>query len=224
MTVYYYFLVPVKDKDIESISDPSLNSIRLNLNLYQSIRKHIPRVDDIEYFLLKGIEEPSVMMNVNKLRFLLTEKGSHWSSQDEIVAAVMSAFQFNSSSHEKYLAIAQYPLAVVRPDVKKLSIKFPESSSDVINHSFLHLIQFLAVKQFRDQIQSLESVVDISSSKYRSAVPTSAKFSTCCLNNLLVESRTKQISILKHECHRKECVRGKFDSNLYQAVNQILGT
>lgn len=224
MSVYYFFLVPIKDKDIESVHDPSLNSVRLHLALYQSIIKCVQRVDDIEYFHLKGIVEPSVKLNVNKLKMVFNKKANQWSSQDDLISAIMSAFQFGSTSPEKYLSLAQYPLAVLRSDIKKISLKYPKSSSDVTNHCFLHLIQFLITKELHEQIKMLESVVNIKRSIYRSAVPSTAKFFTCCLNNLLIESRTKQISILKHDCHRGECIRGKFDSNLYKVVNGLLGT
>lgn len=221
MRVYYFFLIPVKDPNIRNYTDPSLNSIRVNMSMLQTMRKKISNFDELQYVSLKGIDASRVSLDSIQLKSTLSER--KWSSQKEILCAIINSFQFDSTSYEKCLSLSQYPLVVLKPDIKKLHVRYPASSEEVVSHFFLHLLQYLNVKQRHEERNTLETLVELSDSRYQTASPKCAKFFACCLNNLLINIRTRQITILRHECHRNKCVRGRFDNNLYQVVNQFLG-
>ena len=55
MHVYYYFLIPVKDRYIEQVDVKSLKYIRLNQKLFAAISKTVQDVDKTHFLLLKSV-------------------------------------------------------------------------------------------------------------------------------------------------------------------------
>lgn len=223
MKAYYFFLVPVTDSDIAHVNDPSLNCIRVNPTLFKTITSRVGDVDATKFFLLKSVDEATVSVDLSELESFMSVKDNRKRLDIDTLSAVLSCFQFETDTYNKYVAVAQYPLLVIRPNASCSSIYYPKTSTDVLNHCFIHLYQYLKVKKLNDEQDKIDKVIHLSDNNYHPSVLPSARFALCCVNNLLIETQSRRIYILKHDCHRLECVRGKFDSNLYQVVNDLVG-
>lgn len=218
MAVYYFYFVPIKDKHIEVIDDPSLNGIRMNLHLFQSIRKHI--TEDDQYVLLKSIDD--LHITFDKTKFVSNLENFATSSPEDVMTTLLKCFELNGSTYEKYLGIAQYPLLVIKPRRKKAVLHSPKTTLDVLNHCFLHIYQFLHVKQLTEECEKANSVLQINNLRYKPAINSAARFVTCCAHNIVIEVSTKRFYILKHDCLKSKYSWGKFDNNIYQVVRQML--
>ena len=91
MAVYYFYFVPIKDKHIEVIDDPSLNGIRMNLHLFQSIRKHI--TEDDQYVLLKSIDD--LHITFDKTKFVSNLENFATSSPEDVMTTLLKCFELN---------------------------------------------------------------------------------------------------------------------------------
>ncbi|MES9882948.1 MAG: hypothetical protein ABW185_18930 [Sedimenticola sp.] len=216
MKAYYFFLVPVKDDSVATVRDPSLGCIRMNERFMKCLRSAVE--EDAKYFLLKGVDERSVVINHEFLSTFMRSRRDQ--PAEGVLAAITDSFELSSASVEKYVALAQYPLVVLRQS--KIKVIEPKSSLDVFNHAFLHLYQFLRVKRLSEELKKIDEYTRLSDCKYNAGILPCARFATCCVNNLLVECGSGKISLLKHTCHRMECTQKRFDNNLYQAVNQMI--
>lgn len=223
MKTYYFFVVPITDSHITYVNEPSLNCVRANPTLFQNITSHVDDVDETKFFLLKGIDEPTVTLDMSELESFLSSKDKRKKLDIDTLSVVLNCFQFATETYKKYIAVAQYPLLVIRSNATSSNVYYPKSSADVFNHCFIHLYQYLKVKMLRHEQDQIDKVIRLSDSNYQPGILSSARFALCCVNNLLIENPSRRIYVLKHDCHRMECTRGKFDSNLYQVVNQLVG-
>ena len=221
MKAYYFFFVPVKDKHICKLNDPSLNSLRVNSSIFKTLYSYVENNDDIQYMLLKSIDEVSLSLKDSNL------DQSVWNcdkSELELFDAVLKSFDNGDGITRKYLAIAQYPLLVIEThgQQKRLSLHYPKTPLDVYNHSFLHYYQFMKVKQLNQPLKSIESLISVTDSNYSPGISPCAKFTTCCLNNILIEVSSKKILLNEHKCYRTKSEKKAFDSNLYNSIGQLL--
>lgn len=217
MKVYYFFLVPIKDKNIELVNDSSLKGIRIEQGILNTMKKHFTEKENIEYFLLKSVDEATLSIDFETLEQVMSFKGCSNSSRQDIMNTVLSCFE--PKCYQKYVAIAQYPLLMIKMHNKQVNIYPAKDSMAVLNHCVLHFYQFLRVKRYQDQVDRLDSIVQLSDKNYSPGLNSGIKFATCCVHNLLIESSTRMFFILKHDCQRLG--RDKFDNRLCQSVTQL---
>lgn len=222
MKSYYFFFVPVKDKNICKLNDPSLNSLRVNSSIFKTLFSYVENNDDIHYMLLKSIDEMSLSIRDCDLEQSVLSGDK---SELELIDSVLKSFDNNGEDKtRKYLSMAQYPLLVIEThgQQKKLSLHYPKTSLDVYNHCFLHYYQFMKVKQLNEPLKRIESLISVTDSNYSPGISPSAKFATCCLNNVLIEVSSKKILLNEHQCYRSKSEKKTFDSNLYKSIGQLL--
>ena len=217
MKVYYFFLVPIMDTNIEMVTDSSLNGIRIEQGLLNTMKFHFDQREDIKYFLLKSVDKELISIDFDTLESVMSTKGNLNSSRPDIMNTVLSCFE--TECYQKYIAIAQYPLLVVRMHKRQLNIYPPKDSMALLNHCALHFYQFLNVKQYQDQVDRLNSIIQLSDKNYIPGLQSGIKFATCCVHNLLIEMSSRRFFILKHNCQR--IGRDKFDNRLCQSVTQL---
>jgi hypothetical protein len=218
MGVYYFYFIPIKDRDVEIISDPSLNGIRMNLQLFRSVTRCI--AEEVQYILLKSIDDLS--MTFDKSKFDSNLENLTNNSQENVLSTLLNCFDVCGFSYERYLGISQYPLMVVKPRKSKAVLHTPKTTLDILNHCFLHMYQFLHVKQSSEECKQLNAVLQVGNARYKPAIHSAAKFVTCCVHNIVVEISTRRFYILKHECFKSKCIQGKFDHNIYEVIRQML--
>lgn len=221
MHLYYYFLVPIKDKYIDIISDPSLTSIRMNKSYFNSLLEYTSNPDECSYFAFTGIDNVCKSFDTNKLQTHTSIEKIH--DKNDYMYTILKSLTFESTSVDKYLAIAtEYPLVVVKPEKKKLYIYQAKSCSDVFNNCILHFYQFLKLTKPTNEFKTLSSLLKCMENKYVLGVETSARFALCCINNIVVENPSRKIFVLKHKCKRPLQVTAKFDCCLNEAVTRLL--
>ncbi len=66
--------------------------------------------EDAKYFLLKGVDERSVVINHEFLSTFMRSRRDQ--PAEGVLAAITDSFELSSASVEKYVALAQYPLVV----------------------------------------------------------------------------------------------------------------
>ena len=216
------FVIPIKDMNVARVLDPSLNGFRMNDKLFRSLMSQLDDAHDCRYFLLKGIEENSVELNFPALENLLTQKAQSTSSSETFLDALLGAFNFEGTSCEKYLSIAQFPLGVFKTEEQKLLVQRPRNIWDIFNHCFLHFYQFLVLKGHKIERSKIDALIKLSDRRYQPGIHCSAKSVSCCLNNLLIEVPSRKIFLYQHDCHRSQQAKERFDSNLYRVVSNLL--
>ena len=217
MKSYYFFLIPVKDKNIEVISAPSLGGIRIEQSMFNTINNHFENNEDIQYFLLKSVDEASLSIDSDIVESVISSKSDTILSRQSLLNLILSSFE--TSCYNKYMAIAQYPLLMISTQKRQVNIYPAQSPIAVLNHLALHFYQFLNIKQCHDQIRKLDSIIQLSDKNYSPAIQTGIKFTSCCVHNLLIQNSTRMIFILKHNCQRME--NDKFDNRLCQSVTHL---
>lgn len=217
---YYYFIVPIKDNDIEVIDDSSISHIRLNKK-FDSLHEHMDK--NSVYILLKGIDEASCSVNDQLLDMFIKNRNKADTSVQDLFAAILQSFEFSCNSYKKYIAISQYPLLVLRTKDKHIHIIKPQSPTDIFNHCFLHFYQFLKIKKLQKEEDKINTLIKLSNSNYSPGIHPSARYVTCCMNNILIHMSSRKIFILKHNCNRSKIHSNvQFDSNLFNTISSLL--
>lgn len=214
MKSYYFFLIPIKDKNVEIINDSSLSGIRIEKSMFNTIKCHFDKSDEIEYFLLKGVDEASITIDFETLESVILSKSDLMTNRQDKLNLMLRSF--DKTSYNKYMAIAQYPLLMINMHKRQVNIYPAKNSMDILNHLALHFYQFLNVKQCQVQIDRLDSIIQLSDKNYTPGIYQGMKFASCCVHNLLIHSTTRMFSILKHDCQRIE--HDRFDNRLCQSV------
>lgn len=225
MKAYYYFLVIVKDKEICTVEDPSLNCVRLSEHFMRHIMSAVNVSEDEDrYVLLKSVDEQTVKVNKDFLSTAMSRRHDEQMSPDTVLSVLLKSFEFASTvASENYIAMAaQFPLVVLHPSKKQLRVIKPKSVFQVFSHVFIHLYQFLRVKRLFVEQNAVDECIIIGDKNYEVGVIPCARFVLCCVNNILIDMRSGKILLLKHNCHRPESSRTKFDNNLHQVVNQLM--
>ena len=211
-------MIPVKDKCIEKSEDSSLSHIRLS----KKFKKVCDRLDDGNSFfiLLKGVDDSMCTVNDHVLGTCLKKCGKDAVDEQDLFETVLQSFEFTSSTYHRYLSMAQYPLLIINTKRKRFYVIKPENSLQIFNHCFLHFYQFMKIKKLWKEEQKLKTLIKLSCSDNVLDLHTSTQFVTCCLNNILIELSTGKLFLFKHNCHRSEVHKRKFDNTLFRIASQ----